>query len=158
IMQGEIDAWLLQPRAVLPHLVLGRSAPSAWGDALFGYVVYLGFVRPDWPRMVVFVLMSFAVAAVFVGFGVLTGSLSFFIGNSGALADQWRYTMISFATYPPTLFQGAVKVLLYTLLPAGLASYLPVEALRSLSLSSALLTLLGAALMLMTGAGAFYAG
>src|SRR5262245_10054063 len=25
VAQGEIDAWLLQPRAVLPHLLLGRS-------------------------------------------------------------------------------------------------------------------------------------
>ena len=71
IAQGEIDGWLLQPRAVLPHMLLGRSAPSAWGDALFGYFVYFGFVRPDWPRMVAFVLLSLAVGVVFVGFGVL---------------------------------------------------------------------------------------
>ena len=74
IAQGEIDAWLLQPRAVLPHLLLGRSAPSAWGDALFGYIVYLGFVRPDWPRMVAFILLSLAVGVAFIGFGVLAGA------------------------------------------------------------------------------------
>ena len=107
-----------------------RPAPGA--TRLFGYVVYLGFVRPDWPRMVAFVLLSLAVGVSFVGFGVLAGSLSFFIGNARALADQWRNTVISFSTYPPTLFRGTVKILLYTVIPAGFISYLPVEALRSI--------------------------
>lgn len=158
VAQGEIDVWLLQPRAVLPHLLLGRSAPSAWGDALFGYVVYLGFVRPDWQRMIAFVLLSVAVGVVFIGFGVLSGSLSFFIGNAGALADQWRNTMISFSTYPPTLFQGAVKIVLYTAIPAGFASYLPVETLRRMSWEYALLTVAGAVALLAAGTGAFYLG
>jgi ABC-2 type transport system permease protein len=158
IAQGELDGWLLQPRAVLPHMLLGRSAPSAWGDALFGYVVYVGFVRPDWQHMVAFVFLSLAVGVVFIGFGVLSGSLSFFIGNAGALADQWRNTMISFATYPPTLFQGAVKILLYTAIPAGFASYLPVETLRQMSWGYALLTVCGALGILAAGAGAFHLG
>ena len=158
VTQGEIDVWLLQPRAVLPHLLLGRSVPSAWGDALFGYIVYLAFVRPDWQHMAAFVLLSLAVGVVFIGFGVLGGSLSFFIGNAGALADQWRNTMISFSTYPPTLFQGAVKILLYTVIPAGFASYMPVETLRSMSLFDALLSVGGAAALLAAGSGAFYLG
>ena len=158
IAQGEIDLWLLQPRAVLPHLLLGRSAPSAWGDALFGYVVYLGFVRPDWTRMLSFVFLSLAVGVVFIGFGVLSGSLSFFIANAGALADQWRNTMISFSTYPPTLFQGAVKILLYTVIPAGFASYMPVETLRGMSWEYALASVAGAFALLAAGSAAFYFG
>ena len=158
IAQGEIDAWLLQPRAVLPHLLLGRSNPSAWGDALFGYFVYMGFVRPDWPRMVAFVLLSLGVSVSFVGIGVLAGSLSFFIGNASALADQWRNAVISFSTYPPTLFRGAVKVLLYTVIPAGFMSYMPVEALRTLSPMYALLSAGGALAILAAGTAAFYLG
>jgi ABC-2 type transport system permease protein len=158
IAQGEVDVWLLQPRAVLPHMILGRSAPSAWGDALFGYVVYLGFVRPDWPRTVVFLLLSLTVAVVFVGFCTLAGSISFFIGNGTTLADQWRNTLISFSTYPPSLFQGAVKVVLYTAIPAGFASYLPVETLRHMSWRYGLLSVGGALALLAAGAGAFYLG
>ena len=158
IAQGEIDMWLLQPRAVLPHMLLGRSAPSAWGDALFGYAVYLGFVRPDWSRMLVFILLSVLVGVVFIGFAVLSGSLSFFIGHAGALADQWRHALVSFSTYPPTLFQGGVKILLYTAVPAGFVSYLPVETLRSMSILDALLSVGGALLVLGAGVGLFYWG
>jgi ABC-2 type transport system permease protein len=158
VARGEIDAWLLQPRALLPHLLLGRSVPSAWGDSLFGYVVYLGFVRPDWQRAVAFVLLSFAVGAVFIGFGILAGSLSFFVGNATTLADQWRNVMISFSTYPPSLFQGAVKIVLYTAIPAGLASYLPVETLRNMSWQYALLTVGGALALIGAGSAGFHLG
>jgi ABC-2 type transport system permease protein len=158
VARGEIDAWLLQPRALLPHLLLGRSVPSAWGDSLFGYVVYLGFVQPDWQRAVAFVLLSFAVGVVFIGFGILAGSLSFFLGNATTLADQWRNVMISFSTYPPSLFQGAVKIILYTAIPAGLASYLPVEALRNMSWQYALLTVGGALSLLGAGTAVFHLG
>lgn len=158
VAQGEIDGWLLQPRAVLPHLLLGRSVPSAWGDALFGYAVYLGFVRPDWKSALTFALLSVTTGIAFIGFGVMTGSLSFFIGNVESLAEQWRHTMISFSTYPPALFQGAVKLLLYTAIPAGFVSYLPIEALRQSSLTYALLSVFGALLLLAAGATAFYAG
>jgi len=158
IAQGEIDVWLLQPRAVLPHMLLGRSAPSAWGDALFGFVVYLGFIRPDWAHVLVFAFLSVIVGVVFIGFAVLCGSLSFFMGHAGALAAQWLNALISFSTYPPTLFQGAVKVLLYTAIPAGFVSYLPVETLRSMSIADALLCVGGALAVLGAGVGAFHWG
>ena len=107
---------------------------------------------------ITFILLSLAVGVAFIGFGVLAGSLSFFLGNAGALADQWRNTLISFSTYPPTLFQGAVKILLYTVIPAGFVSYLPVEALRSMSPIYALLSIGGALSLLGAGTGSFYLG
>ena len=47
IARGQLDAWMLYPRALLPHMLLGRMNATAWGDALFGYVVYLALVRPE---------------------------------------------------------------------------------------------------------------
>src|SRR6185503_865448 len=47
ILQGELDVWLSHPRAVLPHMLLGRSVPSAWGDVAFGYVVFFVFLQPS---------------------------------------------------------------------------------------------------------------
>ena len=158
IVQGQLDAWMLYPRALLPHMLLGRMSASAWGDALFGYAVYIVFVRPDLPRMLLFVALSLSVALVFVGFSVLTGSLSFFLGNAGSLAEQWRGAVITFSTYPPILFEGAVKVLLFTLIPAGFVSYLPAQALRALSLADAALALAGALAVLAAGVAVFYIG
>jgi ABC-2 type transport system permease protein len=158
ITQGELDLWMLHPRAVLPHLLLGSTVPAAWGDAAFGYVTYFGFVKPNVQQALMFVVLSIVVAVVFVGFGILTGSLSFFLGNASTLSDQWRDISITFATYPPTLFDGKVKFLLFTLIPAGFISYLPVESLRSMSIVHLLIAIAGAVVVLATGVGVFYFG
>jgi ABC-2 type transport system permease protein len=158
IIQGDLDIWLSHPRAVLPHILLGRSVPSAWGDAAFGYAAYFIFVRPDMTRAVLFVMLTLVVAIVFVGLGIIAGSLSFYIGNASSLADEWRAAVVTFATYPPTLFQGAVKLLLFSIIPSGFVSYVPVEALRSLSLIHAGIAVLGALGVLAAGAAVFHYG
>jgi ABC-2 type transport system permease protein len=158
IVNGQLDLWMLQPRAILPHLLVGRTVATAWGDAAFGYLAYLVFVRPDFAHFAMFTVLSFSVALVFVGFGVLTASLTFYLGNGTLLAEQWRFATINFATYPDSLFSGFVKLLLFTAIPAGFISYVPIRALRSLSLIDAGLAILGAVVVAAVGTAVFYLG
>ena len=158
VMRGQLDAWLLYPRALLPHLVLGRMSATSVGDAIFGYLVFLIFVRPDLEHFVLFALFTLTAAILFLGFFVLTGSLSFFVGNAESIAEQWRFSLITFSTYPSTLFHGGVRVVLFTLIPAGFVSYLPVEALKHDSATLTLFTALGALGMMLVGILAFYVG
>jgi ABC-2 type transport system permease protein len=158
ITHGELDLWLFLPRPVLPHLLVGRSIATAWGDAAFGYVVYFALVRPDLTHMALFVLLTFIVAVAFVGLGVMTGSLAFYMGNASALSEQWKFAVITFATYPPTLFDGVVKVLLFTVVPAAFVSYIPVETLRTLSAWHLLSAVGGALALLAGGVWMFYRG
>jgi ABC-2 type transport system permease protein len=158
IVQGDLDIWLSHPRAVLPHILMGKSIPSAWGDAIFGYAVYFAFVRPDAAEMALFALLTFIVALAFIGFGVMAGSLSFYLGNAGAFADEWRNAVVTFATYPPPLFEGVVKLILYTLIPAGFVSYLPAASLRSPSIEHLMLSVAGAAGLVAAGTFVFYRG
>jgi len=144
ITNGDLDSWLLYPRALLPHVVLGRMNASSFGDAVFGYVVYLVVVRPDLPHMVLFTLLTFSVALLFLGFSVLSGSLSFYLGNGDGLSEGWRNALIAFSTYPPDLFDGKTKILLFTLIPAAYVSGCPVEALRNMSLLHAAYSFAGA--------------
>jgi ABC-2 type transport system permease protein len=158
IVNGQLDLWLLHPRELLSHMLLGRTMATAWGDAAFGYLVYVALVRPDITHFLLFVLLSLSSALAFVGFGVLTASLSFFVGNGTLLAEQWRFAMISFSTYPETLFTGGVKLLLFTLMPAAFVSYVPVRALRSLSVWDVGYAVLGAVTLTVIGVTVFYAG
>lgn len=144
IANGELDTWLLYPRALLPHVVLGRMNASSFGDAVFGYVVYFVIVRPDLPHAVLFTMLTFSVALLFLGFSVITGSLSFYVGNGESLSECWRNALIAFSTYPTEIFDGKVKLLLFTLIPAAYISGFPVEALQKLSLLHAAYSLLGA--------------
>ncbi|MBS2001678.1 MAG: ABC-2 family transporter protein [Cyanobacteria bacterium SZAS LIN-5] len=158
IARGQLDVWMLYPRALLPHILLGRMSATAWGDAIFGYVVYLIFVKPDLPHFILFSALTVSIAFLFIGFSIFTGSLTFFLGNSESLAEQWRYAMITFSTYPATLFEGAVKILLYTLIPAVFVSYYPIIALRQMSMSNALIAVAGAAAVLAVAVFVFYYG
>ena len=158
IARGELDAWLLYPRRLLSHLILGKMSATAWGDAIFGFAVYFLFVRPHCHHSFLFIGLTLVVAFLFVGFSILTGSLAFFLGNSESLAEQWRFALITFSTYPETLFDGPIKFLLYTLVPAGFVSYLPLKALQGLSWQFTLLTASGALAVLFLGVQVFYAG
>jgi ABC-2 type transport system permease protein len=158
IAQGQLDVWMLYPRALLPHLLLGRMITTAWGDALFGFTTYILLVRPDLAHILMFAVLAISVAILFIGFGVFAGSLGFYLGNANGIAEQWRFALITFSTYPPFLFEGAVKLILFTLIPAGFVSYLPADALRELSLAHAALALLGAVGFLAVGVAVFYRG
>ncbi|MDZ4836395.1 MAG: ABC-2 family transporter protein [Candidatus Melainabacteria bacterium] len=158
ITNGELDTWLLYPRALLPHVVLGRMNASSFGDAVFGYVVYFLIVRPDLPHMVLFTSLTFSVALLFLGFSVLTGSLSFYVGNGESLSEGWRNALIAFSTYPTELFDGKVKLLLFTLIPAAFVSGFPVEALQKMSLLHAAYSLGGALTMVTVAVFVFHHG
>ncbi|MBE9207340.1 ABC-2 family transporter protein [Nostoc sp. LEGE 06077] len=158
IVRGQLDVWMLYPRTLLPHLLLGKMSATSWGDLLFGYGVYLFFVKPDALHLAMFTALTISSAGVYIGFNVMAGSLSFYIGNSEGLTQQWRNAMLTFSTYPATLFEGWVKLLLYTLIPAGFVTYLPIEALRQFSLIHTILAVAGAIAVLSVGAGVFYHG
>src|SRR5205823_4109734 len=115
-------------------------------------------VRPDVAHFAMFVVLSFSVAAVFVGFSVASASLTFYLGNAGVLCEQWRSAVISFSTYPQTLFSGFAKLVLFTAVPAAFVSYMPVEALRMLSVWYVAVSLCGAIAILAVGTILFYVG
>src|SRR6185295_11246186 len=145
-------------RSLLSHVLLGRTVPSAWGDAVFGYAVYVVFVCPDIAHFLLFALMTVSSAVIFVAFGVITASLTFYIGNGSFLAEQWRFSMLTFATYPEPLFCGIVKIVLFTAIPAGFVSYVPVRALRDLSLLDAAFAIAGAVMVAACAVVVFYTG
>lgn len=158
IVKGQLDTWMLYPRAILPHLLVGKMHVTSWGDVVFGIGAYLLLVHPSPESFLLFLLLCLSVAVLFVGFGVLVGSLGFFVGNSEGLSEQLRFALITFSTYPPSVFNDGTKLLLYTLVPAGFCSFLPVEALKQHSLLLTLLSFGGALIMLLVGSAVFYYG
>jgi ABC-2 type transport system permease protein len=158
IARGQLDVWLLYPRFLLPHVILGRMNASSFGDAIFGYVVYLVIVRPDLPHFALFALLTWTVALLFVGLSILSGSLSFFLGNAEVISEQWRFALITFSTYPFGLFEGRERALLFTLIPAAFVSFFPMEALQHLSLLHAAYSLLGAAAVVLVAVAFFHIG
>ncbi|MBE3557912.1 MAG: ABC-2 family transporter protein [Ktedonobacteraceae bacterium] len=64
---------------------------------------------------------------------VILGTLAFFVGNTEGTVNQMFGALISFSTYPMDIFNGFVRVLLFTVLPAGFISYIPLQLLHRFS-------------------------
>ena len=75
--------------------------------------------------------------AVFLAFNITWQSLAFWLGNAEGLASQMWQALLTFATYPPPLFRGLVKGLLFTALPAAFISHVPVQLLREFDAAGA---------------------
>ena len=130
IMTGGLDAYLGMPRNVLLHACIAATDPAAWGDVLFGLGAYIAFVHPNPLNLLLFLVLCMQVALVFAAFQILFGSLAFFLGNTDGLLQQMVGALTTFATYPMNIFNGTVKVLLFTLLPAGFISFVPLQLLH----------------------------
>jgi len=130
VMSGRLDYYLSLPRGVLLHFISGSVAVAALGDLVFGLGAFLLVVQPDPPRLLLFLGLSLCAAVIFLSFGVLIVSTAFWAGNTEGLGMQLNNALITFSTYPMDLFSGVVKAALFTVVPAGFASYLPVTIVR----------------------------
>jgi viologen exporter family transport system permease protein len=130
IMNGGLDAYLAMPRYVLLHVCVSATEPTAWGDFLFGLGVYVVFLHPTVGQLALYLLLCLMVALLFASFVVILGSLAFFLGNTEGLTNQLLDALISFSTYPMNIFSGIVRLLLFTLVPAGFISFVPLQLLK----------------------------
>ena len=158
IAEGRLDYYLALPRPVLTHVLMTRCQISTIGDISFALIAYLftGLFAPL--EIALFLIACILVAVIMVAFATLVGTLAFFIGNAEQIASQARNAVLTFALYPGGLFQGWVKFVLLTILPAAFVGWVPVELIKTQSLQT-LATLsafaLGSALLATL---AFYSG
>ncbi len=134
IVRGELDFFLSMPKPVLPHVLIARMSFTAPGDVLFGAIAFGALTSPTPSQWAMFAVFTVTTALIWGAFAVVTQSVAFWLGNAEALAGQLTNALISFSTYPTGIFRGAVKVVLFTVIPAGFIAYFPVEALRRVDL------------------------
>jgi viologen exporter family transport system permease protein len=128
--QGELDETLILPVPPLRHILFKRINASNIGDMVFGLALFAVAGDPTPERTALFIAGCLLGTVVLVSFIVLVGSLSFFTGGEGQQADAAFNAVILFASYPVDFFGGAVKVLLYTAVPAAFVTGLPVALVR----------------------------
>jgi ABC-2 type transport system permease protein len=133
IAEGRLDYYLALPRNVLLHVLVTRSSLSAWGDFAFGLMAYLFTGRFSVPEITLFLVASLCAGTVLVSFAVLAGSLTFFIGNAAQISEQAMNAMLTFALYPANIFEGAVKFLMFTLVPAAFVGAIPARLVSDFS-------------------------
>lgn len=130
ITNGSLDAYLCMPRYALLHVCISATEPSAWGDVLFATGAYIVFLHPGPLNMLLFLALGILVSLIFSSFLVIFGSLAFFLGNTDGLTQQMLGALVTFSTYPMSLFNGVVRLMLFTIIPAGFISFVPLQLLH----------------------------
>jgi ABC-2 type transport system permease protein len=152
VADGRLDTWLLRPRPVLLQATVSRLQVSGVGDLATGVLLVIASGPATPGRLATWLGLSVLATASFVAFCTLVGSLAFWLGRSETVAQQAVHALVMFSLYPPSLFGGWAKVVLFVLVPAGLMSWLPAQLVRSWSWRDAGLLAAGVtALVLLAG-------
>ena len=127
---GELDPMLTLPRSVLVQAAGARTRPDGWGDVATGAILVAMSGHLHGAAWVTTPLAMICAGVMFAAVGVVLHSGAFWLGSVDGLARQGIELLITFSVYPPPLFGGALKLLLFTVLPAGFVGHLPAELVR----------------------------
>ena len=158
ILNGELDTYLLQPKDPLINIICSKTIVSAWGDTLYGVVLFFLVKGFDIKGFLLFLLFTITAGIIFASVLITIHSLSFYAGNLDGLAQLCIEFLISFSIYPEGIFKGGLKYILYTIIPAAFMVYIPARVINQFNLIM-LLEVLGVALLwIVIAYAAFYRG
>ena len=140
INDGKLDSFLVQPKNVLLSAITTDVEPSALGDMLYGYIILFlyGF---SIKRFLLYTLFGISGGLILTSVSVILNSLSFWFSKTDIIADTGNSLATNFATYPDGIFKGTVKLMLYTIVPVGLTTYIPIQIISKFNIIKLLIVL-----------------
>lgn len=135
IITGELDTYILQPKDIYINLVLSRSVTSAWGDLIYGFILFTIIYGFSFSNLLLFTLFTILGGILTASIIVIFETLTFFIGNASSISGTVFEFMISFGIYPETIYTNWVRWLIYTVLPVGFVVFVPLKILNNFSWS-----------------------
>lgn len=136
IEDGDLDTLLTRPTSVLVHALGMRAQPSGFGDLISGLIFIAWSGQISWRTAPLVIVVIVASALIFVACGVVFFSFAFWLGRVETVATQLWELLITFSLYPEPLFGGTLRLVLFTVLPAGFIGYMPIRILHAPSLTS----------------------
>ncbi len=130
---GRLDVYLSQPKPVLLHVLASRMSITALGDFIFGLAVYAWAGDHSLRGAALFAAGLLLAGLLFMAVMILAGCCAFFIGNAEGLSQQVFNGFLALTTYPSDIFRGLARAVLFSVVPAGFISYLPIGLLRDFS-------------------------
>jgi ABC-2 type transport system permease protein len=158
IAGGRLDYYLSLPRPVLVHTIASRSISSGLGDLIYGITSFLISGYSTWDGLGLFLVGVVLAGTAFVSFLIIVHSLTFWLGNAGALAGLLMNAMLTFALYPISLFDGPAKFILFTIVPAAWMGSIPASLIRDLTWGNLAGLSLGAIMLLVLAIAIFQLG
>lgn len=133
ITTGGLDPFMTQPKNVLLHIIGSKSLPKGWGHLCTSVTLIFLAGLTDFYTLGMITLGVLCGCIVFVSMSIISYSLVFWLGPIESLAQKYCDSLFLFALYPSNIYSDILRFMMFTVLPAGLISYLPVELVRQFS-------------------------
>lgn len=127
IVSGELDTVLLQPCNALVNLICAGTRLYAYGDFSYGIIIMAIFYRGDLGAWLWFAFGSLICCLLLAAITLIANSLSFWWGETSMIGQLAFEFTVNFSVYPETIYGPIVRVLLYSVIPAGIAVHLPLR-------------------------------
>lgn len=133
IINGDLDPFMTQPKNLLLHLAGSRSYSKGWGQIVSSVILVLlgGLTEPA--TLLLLLISSIGGCLVFTATAIMAHSLAFWLGPIESVSKKYCDSLYLFVLYPPNIYTGVLQVVMFTLIPAGVIGYIPVELLRHFS-------------------------
>jgi len=158
IVSGELDTFLLQPCNVLLNVLCARTSLSAYGDLIYGFILMFIFHASNAVAWLWFFVGVITGGLLFTAISLTAHSLSFYWGDASVIEQMASEFAINFSIYPNRIFAPAIRALMFSLLPVGLAVHIPLRLAGGFSPLLALAAFGGAALYCVLSGWFFYRG
>lgn len=133
ILNGDLDLFMIHPKNLLFHLIGSKSFSKGWGHLMTTVIlVILGKFTAI--STIALVLTGIVCGCfVFTSIGIIAHSLIFWFGSIEKVSKNYFDSLFLFALYPTNIYSGVLQLVMFTLIPAGIIGYIPVELLRNFS-------------------------
>ena len=145
IEEGKLDVYLTMPKNPLCYVATSSTEPSAVGDLIYGYLALIIFNFSIKNLLLYTVLFVFG-ALIFASIVVIFNSLTFYFYRFSYVTEAMKSALLNSSLYPDVIFSRAIKIIFFTLVPSGLACWIPVHLLMEFSIVKFLI-LIGATIL-----------
>lgn len=133
IVNGDLDTYMTQPKNLLLHIAGSTSLSKGWGHLATSLaIIVVGGISSPQTILLIFVGIICG-GLVFTSVNIIGHCLPFWMGSVSALSKKYCDALFLFALYPTNIYSGLLQIVMFTLIPAGVISYLPVELIRDFS-------------------------
>lgn len=131
ILNGDLDPFMTQPKNLLLHLAGSKSRSKGWGHLMTSLILIIlsGLIK----ALPLILTLTISGCLIFISLAVIIHSLTFWLGSIESVSQKYLDSLFVFALYPTNIYSGLLQLIMFTVIPAGLIGYLPVELLREFS-------------------------
>ena len=145
IEEGKLDVYLTMPKNPLCYVATSSTDPSAIGDLIYGYLALIIF-NFSIKNLLLYTFLIVCGAFIYASIIVIFNSFTFFFYRFSYVTEAMKSALLNSSLYPDVIFSRAIKIIFFTLVPSGLACWIPVHLLMEFSIVKFLI-LIGATIL-----------